>query len=94
MTLFGHYYARKEIFILNLFLVLTLLIKRNSNILFIFLSNIFGILAILIHEGIGFFIFFPFVSYLLSKKDIDNNYIYLFRLIVFSFWNQQFIQRK
>ena len=84
MTLFGHYYARKEIFILNLFLVLTLLIKRNSNILFIFLSNIFGILAILIHEGIGFFIFFPFVSYLLSKKEIDKKYINLFRLIVVS----------
>jgi len=54
ITLFNQYYHRKEMFVLNLFMLTLLLIrfKINNNLLFIF-TIIFSVLMVLIHEGIA-----------------------------------------
>jgi hypothetical protein len=54
ITLFNQYYHRKEMFVLNLFMLTLLLIrfKVNNNLLFIF-TIIFSVLMVLIHEGIA-----------------------------------------
>ena len=86
MGFFGHYYARKEMFILNLFLILTALYRKINLKLFFYTSLILSAVSILIHEGIGFFIFFPFVSYLIGTKSNLTQHIKYFRasnLIIF-----------
>jgi hypothetical protein len=86
MGFFGHYYARKEIFILNLFLILTALYRKINFKLFFYSALILSAVSILIHEGIGFFIFFPFVSYLIGTKSNTTQLIKYFRasnLIIF-----------
>ena len=54
ITLFNQYYHRKEMFVLNLFMLTLLLIrfKINNNLLFIF-TIICSVLMVLIHEGIA-----------------------------------------
>ncbi len=54
ITLFNQYYHRKEIFVLNLFMLTFLLIRLNiyKNFIFIF-TILFSVLMVLIHEGIA-----------------------------------------
>jgi len=80
MTLFGYYFARKEIFVINLFLILIIIYKKLSKQIFIYTAHLFSLLAILIHEGIGFFLFFPFVTYLFSKIENSNKFKNSFRI--------------
>ena len=80
MSLFGNYFARKEIFVINLFLILVIIYKKFSKQIFIYTAHLFSLLAILIHEGIGFFLFYPFVTYLFSKIKNSNKFKYSFRI--------------
>ena len=54
ITVFNQYYHRKEIFVLNLFMLTFLLIRLNiyKNFIFIF-TILFSVLMVLIHEGIA-----------------------------------------
>ena len=54
ITLFGDYYARKEIFILNLYLALLFLYKKKKVKLLVFSIFFVGLISLLIHEGITF----------------------------------------
>lgn len=80
MSLFGNYFARKEIFVINLFLILVIIYKKFSKQIFIYTAHLFSLFAILIHEGIGFFLFYPFVTYLFSKIKNSNKFKYSFRI--------------
>lgn len=84
MSLFGNYFARKEIFVINLFLILVIIYKKFSKQIFIYTAHLFSLFAILIHEGIGFFLFYPFVTYLFSKIKNSNKFKYSFRITNFS----------
>ena len=75
ITLFGNYTARKEIFIINFYLLVLLIFRTKNNKIFLFSCFFFSILSILIHEGITFFIYFPFLVYLMKKKNISKKYI-------------------
>lgn len=73
MTLYGGFFPRKEIYLINFYLILLLISRRFQNFnVFIFSSYLFITLALLIHEGIGFFIYFPFSIYLLKKNKINQ----------------------
>ena len=80
MSLFGNYFARKEIFVINLFLILVIIYKKFSKQIFIYTAHLFSLFAILIHEGIGFFLFYPFVTYLFSKIKNSKKFKYSFRI--------------
>ena len=80
MSLFGNYFARKEIFVINLFLILVIIYKKFSKQIFIYTAHLFSLFAILIHEGIGFFLFYPFVMYLFSKIKNSNKFKFSFRI--------------
>ncbi len=75
ITLFGNYTARKEIFIINFYLLVLLIFRTKNKKIFLFFSFFFSILSILIHEGITFFIYFPFLVYLMKKKNVSKKYI-------------------
>ena len=75
ITLFGNYTARKEIFIINFFLLVLLIFRTKNKKIFLFACFLFSILSILIHEGIAFFIYFPFLVYLMKKKNASKKYI-------------------
>jgi len=72
ISMFNQYFHRKEMFVLNLFLItlLTLRFKANENFTLI-ISTICSILMILIHEGIAM-ISIPFIIYVFKKK-LDNS---------------------
>ena len=93
MTLFGNYFARKEIFILNLFLIITLVKQKVNLKFFILICSFFGIIAILIHEGIGFFLFYPFTIFLIKQKNGNESFVNLFRLLMFFTFLTSFVFR-
>ena len=78
ITLFGNFYARKEMFLINFYLLTLLIFRTKSKNLFLYSCFLFGILALLIHEGVGLFILFPFLIFLLKKKNIKQRTINLF----------------
>lgn len=81
MAVFGAYYARKEIFIINLFLIQLIIFRKIKNKLIFFItSNIFFIISMLTHEGIAFFIYYPFTIYLFNKKGLDIKFININRI--------------
>lgn len=100
ITLFGNFYSRKEMFLINFFLI-SLLIFRNSKKLFIYSCFIFGVLSQLIHEGVALFILFPFLIFLLKKintpqKSINLFYVSMlstFLLLVFYKGNNQIVDQ-
>jgi len=84
ITLFNQYYHRKEMFVLNLFMLTLLIIKINTktNITFI-AAVIFSILMILIHEGIAM-IAIAFIVLILKKKTSFSPYlIKIYSTIIF-----------
>lgn len=83
MALYGSFYARKEIFIINIFLTQLILIKYFSKKIIYLIVLIFGIISILVHEGIGFFILFPFNIYILSQLQFEKKQLNYFRLVNF-----------
>lgn len=75
ITMFNHYYHRKEMFVLNLFMLILIIIKIkiNTNITF-FTTLAFSILMILIHEGIAM-IAIAFTMLILKKLNPFSNYL-------------------
>jgi hypothetical protein len=72
ISMFNQYFHRKEMFILNLFLIILLTLRFRANeYLILIISSICSILMILIHEGIAM-ITIPFIVYLF-KKMLDNS---------------------
>ncbi len=74
ITMFNQYYHRKEMFVLNLFMITLLIIKINikTNITFITTVTL-SILMILIHEGIAM-ITIAFIVLILKKKTSFSKY--------------------
>lgn len=72
ITLFGNYYARKEMFILNLYLIVLLINRSGKKNLLIFSIFITGALSLLIHEGITFFLLFPFLIHIFNTAEIEK----------------------
>ena len=69
ITLFNQYYHRKEMFVLNLFLLTLLIVKINSKTSITFATTVtFSVLMILIHEGIAM-IAIAFIILILKKKN-------------------------
>lgn len=86
ITLFGDYYARKEIFILNLYLALLFLYKKKKVKLLVLSIFFVGLISLLIHEGITFFLLFPFLIHLLKKINTPNRVSSLFKIsMIFTF---------
>jgi hypothetical protein len=72
ISMFNQYFHRKEMFVLNLFLIILLTLRFRANeYLILIISSICSILMILIHEGIAM-ITIPFIIYLF-KKMLDNS---------------------
>ncbi len=72
VSMFNQYFHRKEMFVLNLFLIILLTLRFRANeYLILLISSICSILMILIHEGIAM-ITIPFIVYLF-KKMLDNS---------------------
>ncbi len=72
VSMFNQYFHRKEMFVLNLFLIILLTLRFRANeYLILIISSICSILMILIHEGIAM-ITIPFIVYLF-KKMLDNS---------------------
>ena len=83
ITLFNQYYHRKEMFVINLF-ILTLLsirIKFNNNLLFIF-TIIFSVLMVLIHEGIAMLAVAFIILILKNKTQFSTKMIKAYSTIV------------
>lgn len=86
ITLFGDYYARKEIFIINFYLALLFLYKKKKVKLLVLSIFFVGLISLLIHEGITFFLLFPFLIHLLKKINISNRVSSLFKIsMIFTF---------
>lgn len=72
ISMFNQYFHRKEMFVLNLFLIILLTLRFRANeYLILIISSICSTLMILIHEGIAM-ITIPFIVYLF-KKMLDNS---------------------
>lgn len=84
ITLFGNFYSRKEMFLINFYLLSLLIYKTNRKNLFLYSSFLFGVLALLIHEGVALFIVLPFYIFLLKKKNIKQRTINLFNFSMFA----------
>lgn len=84
ITLFGYFYSRKEMFLINFYLLSLLIYKTNRKNLFLYSSFLFGVLALLIHEGVALFILLPFYIFLLKKKNIKQRTINLFNFSMFA----------
>lgn len=82
ITLFGDYYARKEIFILNFYFVLLFLYKKKKVKQLTIAIFLVGPLCLLIHEGIAFFILFPFLIHLLKKINTSNSVLSLYKIFM------------
>lgn len=81
MTLYGGFFLRKEIYLINLYLILLIISKKLKNLnMFIFFSYFFITIALLIHEGVGFFIYFPFSIYLFKNLNIAQKNIKIYKL--------------
>ncbi len=86
ITLFGDYYARKEIFILNFYLALLLLYKKKKVKQLTISIFLVGPFCLMIHEGIAFFLLFPFLIHLLKKINTPNRVLLLFKIsMIFTF---------
>lgn len=71
ISVFNHYYQRKEMFVLNLFLISLLFLRiKSSNYTVLITMSITSVLMILIHEGIAM-ITIPFLVFI-SKNKISN----------------------
>ena len=71
ISIFNHYYQRKEMFVLNLFLISLLVIRTKLSNYTVFITmSLTSILMILIHEGIAM-ITIPFLVFI-SKNKISN----------------------
>ena len=69
ISIFNQYYHRKEMFVLNLFLLTLLIVKINSKTSITFATTVtFSVLMILIHEGIAM-IAIAFIILILKKKN-------------------------
>ena len=84
ITLFGNFYSRKEMFLINFYLMSLLIYRTKSKNLFLYSCFLFGILALLIHEGVALFILFPFLIFLLKRKNIKQRSINLFNFSMLS----------
>ncbi len=80
ITLFGDYYARKEIFILNFYLAILFFYKKKKVKQLIVSIFLVGPLCLLIHEGIAFFLLFPFLIHLLKKIKTSKRVLSLFKI--------------
>jgi len=75
ITIFNQYYHRKEMFVLNLFMLILLIIKINTNTKITFITTLtFSILMILIHEGIAL-ITIAFIVLILKTKTSFSTYL-------------------
>jgi hypothetical protein len=75
ITLFNQYYHRKEMFVLNLFMLTLLIIKINTKTTITFIATVtLSILMILIHEGIAM-ITIAFIILILKKKSSFSPYL-------------------
>ena len=75
ITIFNQYYHRKEMFVLNLFMLILLIIKINTNTNITFIATVtFSILMILIHEGIAM-IAIAFIVLILKRKTSFSTYL-------------------
>ena len=71
ISVFNHYYQRKEMFVLNLFLISLLFLRiKLSKYTVLITMSITSVLMILIHEGIAM-ITIPFLVFI-SKNKISN----------------------
>lgn len=84
ITLFGNFYAKKELFLINFYLLILLIFRTKNKNLFIYSCFLFGNLALLIHEGVAFFILYPFLIFLLKEKNIQQKLFNLFNLSMFA----------
>lgn len=85
ITTFNQYYHRKEMFILNLFLLLLLAfrVEVNNYITFI-ITSFFSILMILIHEGVAMAAI-PFIIFIIkSRTDLSKRMLNIYSVIVLS----------
>ena len=75
ISIFNQYYHRKEMFVLNLFMLILLIIKINTKTKITFITTVtFSILMILIHEGIAM-IAIAFIVLILKKKSYFSTYM-------------------
>ena len=75
ISIFNQYYHRKEMFVLNLFMLILLIIKINTKTKITFITTVtFSILMILIHEGIAM-IAIAFIVLILKKKSYFSAYM-------------------
>ena len=75
ITIFNQYYHRKEMFVLNLFMLILLIIKINTNTKITFITTLtFSILMILIHEGIAM-IAIAFIVLILKTRTSFSTYL-------------------
>lgn len=101
ITLFSNFVARKEIFIINFYLLILLIFKTKNKKIFLFSCFFFSVLSILIHEGITFFIYFPFLIYLMKKKNVQKKFItgfiymmvFTFTIIILNKGNSQIVNQ-
>ena len=101
ITLFSNFVARKEIFIINFYLLILLIFKTSNKKIFLFSCFFFSVLSILIHEGITFFIYFPFLVYLMKKKNVQKKFItgfiymivFIFTIIILNKGNSQIVNQ-
>ena len=101
ITLFSNFVARKEIFIINFYLLILLIFKTTNKKIFLFSCFFFSVLSILIHEGITFFIYFPFLVYLMKKKNVQKKFItgfiymivFIFTIIILNKGNSQIVNQ-
>ncbi len=83
ITTFNQYYHRKEMFVLNLFFLITLIFRTKINTyLILFVTSICSILMILIHEGIAM-ITIPFIVFILKSKNISKSMVRSYTVIIF-----------
>ncbi len=84
ITIFNQYYHRKEMFVLNLFMLILLIIKINTNTNITFIATVtFSILMILIHEGIAMIAIAFIVLILKRKTSFSTHLIKTYSTIIF-----------
>lgn len=83
ITLFNQYYHRKEMFVINLFMLtlLSIRIKFNNSLLFIFTIT-FSVLMVLIHEGIAMLAVAFIILILKNKTQFSTKMIKAYSTIV------------
>ena len=83
ITLFNQYYHRKEIFVLNLFMITLLLIRFKIQNYFLFIFTlIFSVLMVLIHEGIAMLAIAFIILILKNKTQFSSKMVNVYSSIV------------